>query len=305
MADDLVRRFRDLNPVPDPDGLVEFGTGELPIVPIVRVAPEPRPGTAGHARTTARDGDRPLGSEETSPTNRRSREMQDVRTKGAQELRERRNKSAWLVAGASVAAMLLVGVIVFFVARDEVPVAATPSDVATSFLEAFGAHDAERAITYLADDADIKGLIGTQDPEGTLEEFRRVVQYLEGQGYEQTLHPCVEREGSTGTTVRCPFDYQAIRSGEMGLGPYTGSHFEIRVRDGKVLWAWQEWDISQFSSQVWGPFASWVASEHPEDAEVMYEARFTRWSLSEESIRLWEQHSREYVEHVRQQQAST
>ena len=53
--------------------------------------------------------------------------------------------------------------------------------------------------------------------------------------------------------------------------------------------------------QIWLPFAEWVSSMYPKDAAVMYldgprhVARF-----SPESIRLWEQHTRDYVEEVKQ-----
>jgi hypothetical protein len=46
--------------------------------------------------------------------------------------------------------------------------------VATGFVEAYGAFDADRAISYLADDADILYLmrsVGVRDAEGTLESF--------------------------------------------------------------------------------------------------------------------------------------
>lgn len=54
------------------------------------------------------------------------------------------------------------------------PVDTKAQEVATGFVEAFGAFDADRAISYLADDADILWLmrtLGIQDAEGTLDEF--------------------------------------------------------------------------------------------------------------------------------------
>ena len=60
-------------------------------------------------------------------------------------------------------------------------------EVATSFLEAYGAFDAEQAITYLADDADISQLIGSvgaQDVEGTPEEFRLLVSLARSYGLQ-------------------------------------------------------------------------------------------------------------------------
>ena len=50
---------------------------------------------------------------------------------------------------------------------------------------------------------------------------------LEAMGYEQILDSCAEqRSSSTGTDVRCTFAFHAIRTHELGLGPYDGSFFE-------------------------------------------------------------------------------
>ena len=50
---------------------------------------------------------------------------------------------------------------------------------------------------------------------------------------------------------------------------------------------------------MWEPFASWVSKAYPEDAAVMYEDGGTSgMRLTEESIRLWERHTRGYAEEV-------
>jgi alpha-acetolactate decarboxylase len=92
---------------------------------------------------------------------------------------------------------------------------------------------------------------------------------------------------------------RAHRSGELGLGPFGGGSFELVVRDGKIVNASQYWEIEKFSPQVWEPFAKWVSTAHAEDAAVMYTAEsHTNVRLTEESIRLWELRTREYVEEV-------
>ncbi|HEV8563936.1 MAG TPA: hypothetical protein VGR41_03395 [Actinomycetota bacterium] len=181
------------------------------------------------------------------------------------------------------------------------PVSATAERVATSFLEAYGAFNVEQAITYLADDADISQLsVGAQAVQG-LKEFRLLISWLEAQGYKQMLNSCEELGSSAfGTRFRCTFDFHALRSDEIGLGPFSGSYFDLTVRDGEIVRASLYWDIEEFSPQMWEPFASWVSTTYPVDAAVMYEdetysgARLTE----EESIRLWERHSREYVKEV-------
>ena len=51
---------------------------------------------------------------------------------------------------------------------------------------------------------------------------------------------------------------------------------------------------------MWGPFAQWIATTYPDDVPKMYTAGQTNTQLTEESIQLWEQRSREYAQEVRQ-----
>ena len=203
-----------------------------------------------------------------------------------------------------MAALLIIGAFVVYQSRDAgVTGSQPPVEVATSFIEAYGAFDAEQAITYLADDADISALItsvGAQGVEGTLEEFRLLVSLLEATGYKQTLTSC-EAQGSSasGTSVHCTADYHNFRSDEIGKGPFSGSSFDLTVRDGEIVQARTDFGIEEFSPQMWEPFATWVSKAYPEDAAVMYaDETHTGVRLSEESIGLWERHTRGYVEEV-------
>ena len=180
----------------------------------------------------------------------------------------------------------------------------TAGEVATGFLDAYGAFDADRAIAYLANDADIVGLmtaVGAQSVDGTVREFRLLLSYLEAMGYEQILDPCEELASSTSarTSLRCPFDYHALRSDEIGLGPFGGSYFDLIVIDGRIVRASKFFATEGFSVEVWEPFAAFVSTTYPEDAAVMYvDDTYSEVRLTEESIRLWEQHTRDYVEEV-------
>jgi len=129
--------------------------------------------------------------------------------------------------------------------------------------------------------------------------LRLLLSFWEAIGYEQALTSCEESGVSTtGTDIRCAFDIHAIRSDEIGLGPYTGSSFDVTVHDGQVVAISQAFELGQFSPQMWEPFASWVSSKHPNDFVAMYTGSGSDSLLSEESIRLWERRSREYVEKV-------
>ena len=206
-----------------------------------------------------------------------------------------------LLVGAAALAVLIVGAVVVYQSRDD-GTGRQPVEVATSFLEAYGAFDAEHAITYLADDADISNLIGSvgaQGVEGTPEEFRLLISLLEATGYKQTLISCEEAGSSAaGTNVRCTSDYHNFRSDEIGRGPFTSVSFDLDVRDGEIVRAQQDFGVEEFSTQMWDPFARWVSKAYPEDAAVMYEDGGGGVRLTKESIQLWERHTRGYVEEV-------
>lgn len=168
-------------------------------------------------------------------------------------------------------------------------------EVATDFVAAFGAYDADRAITYLADDADLSGL-GAKG----LREFRLLLSYLEAVRYTQLHTSCLDVGNSAlGTYVHCTFDFHSNGSDEIGRGPYSGSSIHFTVRDGEIVRASIYWEIAKYASQMWDPFKEWVSTNYPEDIAVMYEETHTGdYALTPDSIRLWKQHTREYVEQV-------
>lgn len=174
------------------------------------------------------------------------------------------------------------------------PVDPKAEEVATGFVEASGAFDAERAVSYLADDADL------QLDAPTPAELPLQISFWEAQGYKQILlDPCRETGSSAfGTVVRCPFDFHAIRSDEIGLGPYGGSYWNLTVRDGEIVEVSQYLEIEEFSSQMWEPFRDWVSSTYPKDFDEMYIDGGGNFRLTEESIRLWEKRTREYAKEV-------
>jgi hypothetical protein len=181
----------------------------------------------------------------------------------------------------------------------------TPMEVATGFVETYGALDANQAITYLADDADISGLIasiGAEGMEGTPAELPLQISWLEASGYTQLLHSCRETGSfASGTVVRCTFDFHNLRSDEIGLGPWGGSYFDLTVRDGQITRVSKHWETAGFSGQLWEPFARWVSRAYPEDAAVMYQDdSHSGVRLTAESIRLWERYTRGYVKEVKQ-----
>ena len=194
------------------------------------------------------------------------------------------------LAAAAVVVVLIAAVLIIQ-SRDEAP-ANQAESVATGFLEAYGAFDVEQARTYLADDATIASMTEQDD-------LRLLISYLEATGYRQILNDCEGASNSDSGSVRCTFDFHGLRSGEIGRGPFGGSSFELFVHDGKIARAKQDWGIEKFSPQMWEPFAGWVSTAHPKDAAVMYtDESHSNVRLTEESVRLWDARTREYVEEV-------
>jgi hypothetical protein len=239
-----------------------------------------------------------------------STSTQSVKPNSGVQERQRRwsgGKKSGAFAAAAVALVLLGAVVGCggeeSTATEQTPAATEASEdtaiaraveVATRFLEAYGAFDVQQARAYLADDATIASM-------GADDDVQLLLSLLEAQGYKQILGSCDELvSGSFGTDLRCPFDFHAIRSDEIGRGPFSGSHFDLMVRDGKVARVEQAWAIDEFGPQMWEPFNKWVSQAHPRDAAVMYTDGCCNVRLTEESIRLWDRHTRGYVRTVKQ-----
>ena len=187
------------------------------------------------------------------------------------------------------AAVVAIPALVIVQSRDD---NASPEEVATGFVAAYGDLDADQASGYLAEDADLSELVSSVGArtEGTREDFRLLVSLLRAQGYRQTLDSCVQVSSTaSGTTVGCGFAFHGLRSNAIGRGPFTGSNFDLTVRDGRIASAALQWNLAEFSPQMWEPFAGWVSKAHPSDAAVMYQDEtYTGARLSEASIRLWD-----------------
>jgi hypothetical protein len=185
----------------------------------------------------------------------------------------------------------------------------TAEDVVRGFLAAFGAFDAEAAMTFVADDADLRWIIEPPLPANE-RGLSMELALLEAQRVQLSVTSCQAAPFGSGTSVVCGFDFHAIASDALGLGPFTGSTFVFTVRDGEIVKAASNPNLKQFKSQMRAPFAEWVAATYPRDFRVMYNTgsipqnpkgfRQVRGRPTEESMRLWRLHIPEYVEAVQQ-----
>jgi hypothetical protein len=161
---------------------------------------------------------------------------------------------------------------------------AAAEETARAFIDAENAYDVDRMLTYF-----------DREPEN-LDELRLQVAWDQAVGTKKlNVHCRSQGESAAGIDIFCTYDDHSLRSDEAGFGPYAG-YSEFTIRDGKIGPA--ESDITEsasarFSSEMEKPFHWWMSANHPDDVAVMYEGSEPR--ISEDSIPLWEQRTREYV----------
>jgi hypothetical protein len=237
----------------------------------------------------------------------------------------RKRRRVTFAAAASVVAVLLIvagGWIGVNKADEPVQNPDQPVAIAQEFVDAVGRFDADAAISYMSDNASVQGDL-IAPGSNAAEQLRLTLAHYRAAAYKQTFDDCVQ-VGTTvpgwmaaGASVSCAFDMQAIRSDEIGLDPYTGNVWRITVRDGKIVSALQNipYGTNGFRDQIWAPFATWMSTYHPNDVLTMYPnnahergshcCSLTAAPLfTEDSNRLWEQRSAEYVAAVKQNPAA-
>jgi hypothetical protein len=238
----------------------------------------------------------------------RSRPVTLIDTEPTPTPTERRRRWPIIALAAAAAAVAIVVGGLMLAARDDteppvpadttvapVPSTATPAEeVVRGFIDAYVANDAELALSYLPDD-----IVAAKWESA--EEFRALAAWAEASGFKMIATGCDQQGdgGEVGITLRCNFDVHGFGSEAIGLGPYRGDYWDITVRDGKIVALEQAGGDPGFSDEVWGPFANWIRTEHPDDVLVMYDDSGQDNSRNTpESLRLWEQRTSDYVQFV-------
>jgi hypothetical protein len=118
-------------------------------------------------------------------------------------------------------------------------------------------------------------------------------------GYQQVVHECVVLDASSDEIMlRCPFDFQAVGSAKLGLGPFAGS-WTITIGDDGIVSASSYWNHLEngFATEVAEPFFVWLRATHPNDLVAMYnDSTHSEPAWTHRSIELWEQRTREYID---------
>jgi hypothetical protein len=231
-----------------------------------------------------------------------------------QQRRQVRSARTKKIGGFAVAAVMGVAAIVLIIAIRSHETTSRPAHegstlnpeaaavkVTRQFLAAFRAFDAQKAMSYVADGANLSRLIDGQVPDDA-EGMSLMVGWLEAMGYEELNTSCraTASTPALGTTVLCDFDFHGIRSEAIGKGPFTGNTHTFILRDGKIVYGTIDWNLDEFSPQMWEPFRDWVRENHRKDFDVMYIDNGGNFRLTPRSIRLWEQRTQEWAAGVAQ-----
>lgn len=210
-----------------------------------------------------------------------------------------RQRTGMVVTGVVVLALVVgaLAVTTRWVGSDEAAPPAGPSvttqaqQVAAGFFAAYDRYDADRMLTYLSDEAVAMVWDSTEDLRGD-------ATWREAAGWTELRAPCQAGKASGSTVdLRCDYRLQALGSEQLGRGPFEDNYWSLRVQDGQIAYALSEFshDTNGFAAEMWEPFAAFVESTYPDDADLMYNADRSGSKHDPESARLWEQHVADYV----------
>lgn len=266
-----------------------------------------------------------------------SSEMTSLDTKPATSKRDL--KGRLLLTMAAVALLLGIAVVILAQADQAEPVATNPPvttqvvrttealsseaeealAVATSFMNAFVAGDAEEAATH-AIDGELNLGYST-----SLQTMPKELAWRGAVGWMMEISGCtVDRPDPGNVWVACTVANDTAWGRALGHAPYE-SLYRMRVNQGEratgaldldelmVTQVQAEGPGSVFGREVWKPFFDWVASVHPEAVDVMFLSDEVRPGPSDmtlpgqrapsfgsdESLELWRAYTEEYVAEVR------
>ena len=177
------------------------------------------------------------------------------------------------------------------------------TELATDFVEALAAYDADRAASYLADGAGIQLRTSTIDAASMGPQLR----WTRAVGFRLLPERCeVEEASAPAATVACAYDVHGLGSERLGRGPFTDNVLRLTVVDGEIVSGVEEWGSDAFEVTMWEPFTAWLLSNHADEAAFMYAdwPGVTQPALTERSARLWAKNVDGYVRAVERGDAS-
>ena len=97
--------------------------------------------------------------------------------------------------------------------------------------------------------------------------------------------------------VTCTYTMDDASSQALGVGPFTGSSFELVIADGQIQQVTHNFDDSLYRPQVFEVFSEWLDRAHPGDADVLFTSAAngdTIRRLTPEAIAILEQRIPEF-----------
>jgi hypothetical protein len=111
------------------------------------------------------------------------------------------------------------------------PAHAAAEELARGFLDAYAAFDAQKAMTYVADDADLRDLIDvSRQVPANAEGLSLRLSLLQAMGVELTVTSCEATPIGSDTSVVCESVFHALGSDQIDRGPFNNSPFVFTVR---------------------------------------------------------------------------
>jgi hypothetical protein len=216
----------------------------------------------------------------TDPTER-SGAMTKLKSKAADE--EAGGRSRRLVPVLAMVAIAIVVALGVLFTRDNG--VASPEGLANAYMEARQNLDAEAAQALFAADA-------TLSDEGyDLSEMPALFDWYRALNWDWTRGECAEPSiDEGGTLVQCFTEFESDWTRTLGHAPITAD-VRILISDGAITNLISSLD-AEFGG-VWSAFFTWIEEEHPDDIDQMYGSAGPL--LDDDSIALWEQHTREFV----------
>ena len=141
------------------------------------------------------------------------------------------------------------------------------TDVASDFMAAVAAYDADRAASYLADDARIQLRTSTVDAAS----MGRQLRWTRAAEFRLIPGRCeLESVSAPAATVACAYDAHGLGSERLGRGPFTDNVLRLTIVDDEIVSGVEELGSDGFEVTMWEPFTAWLLSNHADEAAFMY-----------------------------------
>jgi hypothetical protein len=226
----------------------------------------------------------------------RREEMQGQQVDVGGHVDETRSRGPLVGIAAAVVVLVIGGLALIQLTDDSDVAAGTPTEIATEYVEAYGAFDAEKVASMLAEDAEVLPWESWEPRD-----WQADLRYLDAAGFQFTFDECIEQTSEAGVVVvHCPYEAVGLGSDQIGMDPFGSHVFRVGVEDGQVVSSSMGFNFSRFADGMWFPFQAWIQAFHPDDFAVLYvESTLSR--QTDDAIALWEERVQGYVDYVNDQ----